>query len=72
MAGQSRTGVVVLRVWIEGSRPEDLMVRITATADVERGGQETAVVRSPSVAADWIRDWLGLFVAQNAGGGESP
>lgn len=60
----------VLRAWTEGSRPEDLVVRITATLDVERAGQETTVVRSPDRAAEWLRSWLGVFVAENRSGDE--
>jgi len=54
----SRTGVLVIRAWVEPDGPDGLRVRITSTRDVLAGERELrAAADVPSVLAI-VERWL--------------
>jgi hypothetical protein len=59
-----RTGVVLLRVWIENGSPDGLRVRIVAET-VPRSSEPSfeRVVASVDEAVEIVRRWLDDFVA---------
>jgi hypothetical protein len=59
-----RTGVVVIRVWLESADPETgLRARISLVRDVERGESESVVAGSAEEILDAVRGFLDEFVA---------
>jgi hypothetical protein len=58
-----RTGVLVIRAWIEGD-PPSLRLRITQTDDIVSRREETRVAASIDEAVDIARSWLEQFAAR--------
>jgi hypothetical protein len=60
-----RTGVLVVRIWIEAPfRPgESLRARITSREDVDADDTDTAAAASVDQVVEIVRDWLDRFVA---------
>jgi hypothetical protein len=58
-----RTGVVVMRVWIEPAADpaSGLRIRITETPDIERGESVTVAVAKVADAIDVVRRFLESF-----------
>ena len=56
-AAGERTGVLVVRAWIEGDPPR-LKARITHTIDVTRGEPQTATTASADEICAEVRRWL--------------
>ena len=54
---RERSGVLVVRAWIEGDPPQ-LKARLTHTTDVNRHEEESATVASASGIHDEIDRWL--------------
>lgn len=54
---RERSGVLVVRAWIEGDPPQ-LKARLTHTTDVHRHEEESATVSSASGIHDEIDRWL--------------
>jgi hypothetical protein len=65
-APRVRTGVLVLRVWVEGRAPVDFRGRIVASLDVADRGREHAVVGTATEAEDFISEWLARFLTNRA------
>lgn len=62
-----RTGVVVIRVWLEPAHPErQLRARISLVRDVERGESESFVAGSDEEILDAVRRFLDEFVGLSA------
>lgn len=58
-----RTGVVVIRVWVESAAPERAMrARISLVRDVESGEAESVVAGSDEEILDAVRRFLDEFV----------
>jgi hypothetical protein len=57
-----RTGVLVLRVWIEYDGGGGLRARITESSDILSYEQTTVVVGSIEDVLGVVRDWLDAFV----------
>jgi|tagenome__1003787_1003787.scaffolds.fasta_scaffold9462246_1 hypothetical protein len=57
VATPDRTGVLVLRIWTEGSR-DNLRLRITMVDEVSGGDEEQRVVASVDDAVGTVREWL--------------
>ena len=64
-----RTGVLILRVWLEGRHPTP-RIRMTARQDLDVDDQETAVARTAEEALAYIRAWLDRFAASSEDSGE--
>ncbi len=57
-----RTGVLVVRAWIEG-KPPSLRIRIVRTLDISGGQEESTAAASIDEACAVVRGWLEEFVA---------
>ena len=57
-----RTGVLVVRIWVEGELPSGLRARVTRTLDVSSRDQRTTVVATTDEIEDAVRTWLAAFV----------
>lgn len=62
MSERSRTGVLVVRAWVEPNR--ELRARITRTPDIEAVGGSETVTAAGSVdeVAAQVRDWLNELI----------
>ena len=58
-----RTGVLVIRAWVEGD-PPTLRLRITQTDDIAARREESAVAASIDEAIEIARRWLEDFAAR--------
>jgi hypothetical protein len=65
VASRERTGVLVLRVWIEpGARDDDgLRARITAEHDLGSGERVTKTAATVEATIAIVRDWVETFAA---------
>ena len=57
----SRTGVLVVRVWIEDE--VGLRARLVGTLDVESPEETVRVVDSPEYVIAAVREWLDSFLS---------
>lgn len=58
----SRVGVLILRVWMEGSGADpQLRIRMVGRLDLECDAQETATASTIETALAYVRDWLASF-----------
>ena len=53
---EQRTGIMVLRAWLEGGQPEDLRVRILSTIGFDL--MTSTATSSPEAVHDAVRMWL--------------
>lgn len=60
---RERTGVLVLRVWIEAGSDE-FRARVTAESELGTGERETAVAGSLEEIIEFIRVWVEEFLAR--------
>jgi hypothetical protein len=68
---RERTGVLVLRVWIEAGTDE-FRARITAENELGSGDRATAVAATLDEILEFIRVWVGEFVAGDRADPSSP
>lgn len=60
----SRAGVLILRVWVEGSGSDrQLRIRMVGQLDLERDAQDTASASTIDATLAYVRDWLELFAS---------
>jgi hypothetical protein len=58
----SRAGVLILRVWVEGSASDQqLRIRMVGRPDLERDAQDTASASTIEATLAYVRDWLEHF-----------
>ncbi len=58
----SRAGVLILRVWVEGSGgDQQLRIRMVGRPDLERDAQDTGSASTIEATLAYVRDWLELF-----------
>jgi hypothetical protein len=57
-----RTGVIVVRVWIEGDGNDGFRARISATADVSQPARTTFAAGNLEDVIRIVRDWLQEFL----------
>jgi hypothetical protein len=55
-----RTGVCVIRVWIEAEAPK-LRAHLITTLDVETGDEESTAAAGVEAISGAVREWLGRF-----------
>jgi hypothetical protein len=63
-----RTGVLILRVWLEGRNPT-LRIRMTARRDLDLDDEETTVAGTAEEALAYIHAWLDRFGASGEDSG---
>ena len=60
-----RTGILIVRLWIEATADQGLRARITQTLDAAGQGQETASAATPEDIYSVVRTWVETFVHPN-------
>lgn len=63
MEPPQRTGVCMIRVWVEDEAP-DVRARLIMTLDVTAGEERTATAAGADAICAAVRDWLARFEAQ--------
>lgn len=58
-----RTGVLVIRAWLENGEPATLRARITWTLDVSRHEKGAASAGRPDEIEQAVRSWLAALLA---------
>jgi 16S rRNA G1207 methylase RsmC len=61
-ADQERTGVLVVRAWLEDAGDKRLRARITHTRDVARPGETVIVTAGREEVFAAVRSWLEAFM----------
>jgi hypothetical protein len=56
-----QTGVLVVRIWVEGDYPPQFRARITRTSDVTRREEVSTVASSPQEIKAVVHTWLCEF-----------
>ncbi|MGE5225516.1 MAG: hypothetical protein ACM3OO_01425 [Planctomycetaceae bacterium] len=59
-----RTGILIVRVWIEGDAREGFRARITRTLDSAGHERETLAAATPEDLYGVVRTWVEAFVDQ--------
>jgi hypothetical protein len=62
-----RTGILIVRVWIEGTTLEGFRSRITRTLDSAGAEHEVAVAAAPDDVYAVVQTWVQAFVDQETG-----
>lgn len=63
MSHHERSGVLVLRVWIEPVTTESLRARITAERDLQSRERVSVAAASVPEILEIVRDWVEEFAA---------
>ena len=53
-----RTGLLIIRVWVEDGSEEPLRASVRHTTDVAVGFEETITLTDLDVTAEFVRRWL--------------
>lgn len=64
-----RTGLLVVRAWLEDDRPEALRARITSTVDLSHRDFSVVTAHAPEEIQDAVRAWLAAFLVDADDGG---
>jgi hypothetical protein len=59
-----RTGVMVVRIWIEGSG-DSIRARLTETLDIVSSKESSRVVASEEEIIEGVRQWVRAFAGRN-------
>jgi hypothetical protein len=54
-----RTGLMIIRAWVEKGSHKPLRAHIRATSDVSKGLESEITVTDPVTASDKVEAWLG-------------
>lgn len=60
-----RTGLLILRLWIEGNVRDGFRARITQTLDSAGSEREVAMAGTPADVRTVVQDWIDDFVNSN-------
>lgn len=60
-SGPDRTGVMVVRIWIDGTAGE-IRARLTETLDITTADETVRTAASVDEVLTIARDWLGAFI----------
>ena len=60
-----RTGILIVRLWIEATADQGLRARITQTLDASGHKQSTASAATPEDIYSLVRTWVETFVHPN-------
>jgi hypothetical protein len=61
-----RTGVMIIRVWLEPDHPRPLRATLTSTVDVADGEETRRSAASVETVCDGVREWLEEFLEPSA------
>jgi hypothetical protein len=59
-----RTGVLVVRAWVEGDTPQAFRARLTRSLDVSSPGEVESTAASIDEVCEQVRAWLLAFVGR--------
>ena len=62
---RDRTGLLIVRLWIDGNPRDGLRARITQTLDTADAEQSMATAADPEDIYAAVRTWIEAFVASN-------
>ena len=62
----SRTGLLVIRAWIEERSSEPLRAHIRLTTDVSSGFEETMTLSQVPAVCEAVETWLGNLLSGSA------
>ena len=62
-----RTGVMIIRTWMEGDDPDSFRARMTYTFDVTGNGQFVLAAASPTDVESALRAWLDAVIKNRSG-----
>lgn len=65
LPSSDRTGVLIVRLWIETNGTDGFRARITRTLDAAGTDQTTATAATPHDVCAVVRTWVDAFVAAN-------
>ena len=57
-------GLLVIRIWIEGTRAQGFRARITSTVDLESREEFVTVAGTPEAVHDAVDAWLSAFLSR--------
>jgi hypothetical protein len=57
-----RTGVLVVRAWLEDDRPDALRARITSTLDLAQRELDVTPAEKPEQVLQTVKAWLDAFL----------
>ena len=60
-----RTGILIVRLWIEGNASEGFRARITQTLDATDGEQAMSTAANPEDIYAVVRTWVEAFASPN-------
>lgn len=60
-----RTGLLVVRAWLEDDRPDGLRARITSTVDLARRDSAVTTAHTPEEIQEAVRAWLAALIADS-------
>lgn len=60
---QDRTGLLIIRAWLEPGSDRPLRAHLRVTSDVANGFERTATFTSPGDVARVVTTWLGEVAA---------
>jgi hypothetical protein len=61
MTGHRRTGVLVIRVWVEAAADGQIRARVTEARDLDSGEWTSAGASSVDAIVARVQEWLGDF-----------
>jgi hypothetical protein len=62
--GSDRTGLLIIRAWIEAGSAEPLRAQIRLSTDVSAGFQRTLTCARAEEVSAAVRDWLAEVLSQ--------
>lgn len=60
-----RTGILIVRLWIESNAVDGFRARVTHTADAADPIEHTSVAATPADLYQKVRSWVEAFVNPN-------
>jgi hypothetical protein len=67
-----RSGLLVIRAWVEPGSPSPLRAQIRSTTDVSRGFENSATVAQEDAAVEAVQAWLSEMLAGSQDGEGNP
>jgi hypothetical protein len=65
--GIDRTGLLIIRAWVEEGSSEPLRAQVRLTADVSIGFERTLTLARPEAVCDTVRAWLADVLNERKG-----
>jgi hypothetical protein len=69
---KNRTGLLIIRAWVELGSSSPLRAHIRLTTDVSRGLERSLTVAQEETVVEAVRAWLSEMLAGTQGVGDDP